>query len=548
MNIQRTLSSSLLGEFDSLSLSDTVDVLKVHDPNEKITLAKNITSNLQELHHQGHVHRSIDTECIQKNNGKYILCTSSEGGLDIHLRNERIMLGELTFIAPERFKDFRGSWFSDDIYALGVLFYMLSTEKPPFSGQEASEDLVQLKKSIIDVSEAHRKAFTKKMDSIDLLMELSLWMMHPDHKLRPTIDEVNVLLNGQSSFTTLHQFVELPSETVTSITINNDELNELEKKFDGVIPSHLCSIALKILRSKPEVPYTYISRKNLSNSNYKILVCSNAPWILFVPKKNQASDESGSFKIGRRSYFAEKVNNSWQTGICFSLTSNKMHRPAAFKLVYKKEMKLYETFSEESLFATHFETSLFNDKPHKRISFYENINSSLFEWTVNSEHTRDEKILALFRIADKVKQLHTKGYAHRDLKFENILIDTNSHIKLCDLDSMVLDKTAMHYPEDVGTRDYIPPERYGDFVGSWQPDDIYALGCVFYTLLLNRDPPWSERSDEEMLLLKMTFINEDPEHPLEDMIYQMMHPDRTKRPSIETIYDRLNEALQPQET
>lgn len=90
-----------------------------------------------------------------------------------------------------------------------------------------------------------------------------------------------------------------------------------------------------------------------------------------------------------------------------------------------------------------------------------------------------------------VEYMHGKGIVHRDLKSENILINTEYQIKIVDFGTAkdAYDpkykgagtgrKERKNYEHYVGTPNYMPPECIRNQASGF-PSDIYALGgCAF---------------------------------------------------------------------
>jgi serine/threonine-protein kinase len=86
---------------------------------------------------------------------------------------------------------------------------------------------------------------------------------------------------------------------------------------------------------------------------------------------------------------------------------------------------------------------------------------------------------------------HGRGFVHRDIKEQNILVDgdfPNYHAKLTDFGlSKSYKQTGMSgvtmVGDVAGTIAYMPPEQVRDFKEVRPPSDIYAIGMTAYSLL-----------------------------------------------------------------
>ncbi|MBO9495156.1 protein kinase [Thalassotalea sp. G20_0] len=140
--------------------------------------------------------------------------------------------------------------------------------------------------------------------------------------------------------------------------------------------------------------------------------------------------------------------------------------------------------------------------------------------TVNAISHKDEKLLAhLFKQATlAVASLHEKGYAHRDIKPQNFVIDGKAHLKLI---GFGLARTAGDPTIDLTIKDYNP----ADFVlhialcppGYRAPDDL-----IFQNVNLKAEDAWSLGVLlTEMFTGKRYFYRSDLSEAVETIEYKL---------------------------
>lgn len=107
------------------------------------------------------------------------------------------------------------------------------------------------------------------------------------------------------------------------------------------------------------------------------------------------------------------------------------------------------------------------------------------------------------QIALGLTAIHEKNIIHRDIKPDNVLIDTERKVKITDLglakqtddpDLNKLTATGMV----VGTPLYVSPEAIRDPKSATVSSDIYGLGCTLYHLLSGH-PPFQLTSPYEVM-------------------------------------------------
>lgn len=112
-------------------------------------------------------------------------------------------------------------------------------------------------------------------------------------------------------------------------------------------------------------------------------------------------------------------------------------------------------------------------------------------------HKREFQIL--MAIADALSFVHTKGIVHKDIKPENVLINSDSDVRLIDfsLASTKWDRLLQFGRRIEGTPMYMAPEQIrGEKCD--QRTDIYSFGVMMYELMTKR-PPFMASDPQKML-------------------------------------------------
>lgn len=94
--------------------------------------------------------------------------------------------------------------------------------------------------------------------------------------------------------------------------------------------------------------------------------------------------------------------------------------------------------------------------------------------------------------------IHSKGIMHRDLKMDNILLNSQGHAHITDFNCATWFKDRRKRTTVTGTRRYMSPEMLSKKGYSWEVD-YWGLGNIVYEMLFFRFPfGYKVKSEEEL--------------------------------------------------
>jgi len=171
------------------------------------------------------------------------------------------------------------------------------------------------------------------------------------------------------------------------------------------------------------------------------------------------------------------------------------------------------------------------------MEYYE---ETLFDSIICKGSISENECLKKFSKLIKVLiNMHMNGYAHCDIKLENILIK-NGDLVLADYGQSINFKSTIPACKRIGTSSYCPPEILkGDKFD--ENVDVYALGVTLYACLTGQFPFYGSnqyeyeinviRSDPDIQQLKNNNVSNDTVQ----MIEKMLNKSSKNRPTIRDI-------------
>ena len=150
-----------------------------------------------------------------------------------------------------------------------------------------------------------------------------------------------------------------------------------------------------------------------------------------------------------------------------------------------------------------------------------------------------EKVQKIFtQLVGAVTYVHNMSCVHRDLKLENILLDKNENVKLCDFGFTREYEGKMSYLQTFcGTVCYSAPEMIKGEKYAGEKVDAWSLGIILYALLTGELP----FDDDDDMITKHKILSSEPKYPdtlradAKALITQLLSKRPLLRPSIADI-------------
>lgn len=147
-----------------------------------------------------------------------------------------------------------------------------------------------------------------------------------------------------------------------------------------------------------------------------------------------------------------------------------------------------------------------------------------------------------------MQHIHSQGIAHLDLSLENMLVDHDGTIKICDFGLARPFQRGQKLPlkgNKPGKLGYMAPEIFQGRSFHGDKADVFSAGVVLFTLLTGHPPfEYASREDrrydmiangELAVMIRMLRMTDRMSLSACDLLSSMLHPSPSKRPTLEQI-------------
>ena len=113
----------------------------------------------------------------------------------------------------------------------------------------------------------------------------------------------------------------------------------------------------------------------------------------------------------------------------------------------------------------------------------------LLQYVKKRKRLSEEESRRIFKqIVYGLAHCHCRSVLHRDIKLDNILLDKNGDVKICDFGVSRVIKRSQRITEQCGTPAYIAPEIISDRGYSGFDADIWSLGVLLFAMVSGTVP------------------------------------------------------------
>ncbi|KAK8843865.1 hypothetical protein M9Y10_024941 [Tritrichomonas musculus] len=178
------------------------------------------------------------------------------------------------------------------------------------------------------------------------------------------------------------------------------------------------------------------------------------------------------------------------------------------------------------------------------LEFEEYTLNEVLTWNINNTF----RTRIVVDIAHAMKYLHEKGMMHRDLKIENIMLNSLFETKLVDFGYVKISESVLNeysfvgdsLTKGIGTFAYMSPEMVNEEDYD-NKTDVYSFGVILYRLFYGSLPKQSMKDKTNGVKIAI----KNPTPPVSDfcadLIKKCLEPSPSKRPSFSKILQLMRE-------
>jgi len=144
----------------------------------------------------------------------------------------------------------------------------------------------------------------------------------------------------------------------------------------------------------------------------------------------------------------------------------------------------------------------------------------------------------IYQIVDAVRYMHDLDIAHRDLKLENLLLDKDYNIKICDFGFVKSNPMKELSRTYCGSKSYAAPEILQGRPYEPKKADVWAIGVIMFIFVTGR-MPFDETKGTKHILREQELLafpwSKTLSDECKDLILTILAFDFTSRPTVSQV-------------
>jgi len=138
------------------------------------------------------------------------------------------------------------------------------------------------------------------------------------------------------------------------------------------------------------------------------------------------------------------------------------------------------------------------------------------------------------QILNAIDYAHQNSIIHRDLKLENILLDKDAKVLICDWGFSGTWQSGKTQTSSAGSIPYASPQICFGMPYEGPDTDVWSLGVLLYTMVSSYFPFFGESALDKIRIAQYKELHHISVE-LKNLIYQMLRPDPNDRITIKEI-------------
>ncbi|XP_019639168.1 PREDICTED: testis-specific serine/threonine-protein kinase 2-like [Branchiostoma belcheri] len=268
------------------------------------------------------------------------------------------------------------------------------------------------------------------------------------------------------------------------------------------------------------------------------------------PASRLSIKETEEEELGRRGYHLELHIGEGSYAKVKSASSERLHCKVAIKIIHKslapqdfrekflpRELSVLTKVDHPHVIKVH---EIMEMGPRVYIVMDYAGHGDLLEYIQLHGALPESKVRVMFRqLLTGVQYLHSQGIVHRDLKCENILLDSKNNIKISDFGFAREFRQGELSRTFCGSAAYAAPEVLQGIPYLAELYDVWSLGVILYIMACG-SMPFDDSNIKKMIKVQLEKkygfprskrVNQD----CKELINEILTPSVTNRPTIEQV-------------